>query len=84
MNVSNVGAFYSGVAGVQKAFSQLDASASNIANQSLSSKTSNNTVQPSVEDSLVQLQVAELQGKASAKVIDRENQMIGSLIDIQV
>ena len=84
MNINTSNAFYSGVTGVQKAFNQVDASATNIANQSLSTENQANTTQPSVVDSLVQLNAAELQGKASANVIDRANQMLGSLIDIKV
>lgn len=84
MNINTSNALYSGSMGIQKAFNQVDASATNIANQSLSTENKPSTTQPSVEDSLVQLNVAEMQGKASANVIDRENQMLGSLIDIKV
>ncbi len=84
MNINTSNAFYSGVTGLQKAFNQVDASATNIANQSLSTENKVSPTSPSVEDSLVQLNVAEVQGKASANVIDRENLMLGLLVDIKV
>ncbi|MDD2341882.1 MAG: flagellar biosynthesis protein FlgE [Tolumonas sp.] len=84
MNINS--AFSSGVLGLQKATSQLDASASKIAQQTLPSSDQGTSVsqQDAIPDSLVQLKMAEIQGKASAEVITRSDQMIGSLLDIHV
>ena len=84
MNINS--AFSSGVLGLQKATSQMDASASKIAQQTLPSSDQGASVsqQDAIPDSLVQLKMAEIQGKASAEVITRSDQMIGSLLDIHV
>ena len=78
MNINS--AFSSGVLGLQKATSQLDASASQIAQQTLLSSDQSDVL----PDALIQLKMAEIQGKASAEVITRSDQMIGSLLDIHV
>lgn len=83
MNINS--AFSSGVLGLQKATSQLDASASQIAQQTLSSSDEAAVPQSDVlPDALIQLKMAEIQGKASAEVITRSDQMIGSLLDMHV
>ena len=89
MNINS--AFSSGVLGLQKATSQMDASASKIAQQSLSSSEQNVSTQmgavaqqDTIPDALIQLKMAEIQGKASANVITRSDQMLGSLLDIHV
>ena len=83
MNINS--AFSSGVLGLQKATSQLDASASQIAQQTLPSSDQDAVSQPGVlPDALIQLKMAEIQGKASAEVITRSDQMIGSLLDMHV
>ena len=83
MNINS--AFSSGVLGLQKATSQLDASASQIAQQTLSSSDEAAVPQSDVlPDALIQLKMAEIQGKVSAEVITRSDQMIGSLLDMHV
>nr|WP_321241697.1 flagellar biosynthesis protein FlgE [uncultured Tolumonas sp.] len=85
MNINS--AFSSGVLGLQKATSQMDASASKIAQQTLPSSSDQGTPvsqQDAIPDSLVQLKMAEIQGKASAEVITRSDQMLGSLLNIHV
>ncbi len=89
MNINS--AFSSGVLGLQKATSQRDASAIKIAQQSLSSSEQNVSTQTGavaqqdkIPDALIQLKMAELQGKASANVITCSDQMLGSLFDIHV
>lgn len=85
MQVSSNSAFYSGVSGLNRSFEQLNSSASNIASLTMvssSDSTSMDTNQVSLTDELVNLKVAEQQGKVSAKVIDTADKMLGSLIDI--
>lgn len=82
MNINS--AFSSGVLGLQKATSQLDASASQIAQQTLPSSDQAVSSPDVLPDALIQLKMAEIQGKASAEVITRSDQMIGSLLDIHV
>lgn len=83
MNINS--AFSSGVLGLQKATSQLDASASQIAQQTLPSSDQTAVSQQDVlPEALIQLKMAEIQGKASAEVITRSDQMIGSLLDMHV
>lgn len=80
MNINS--AFSSGVYGVQKAFTSLDQHATTIARSSLDTDTQSGG--ESQTDALIGLKAAELQGKASAKVIDTADAMIGSLLDIRV
>lgn len=80
MNINS--AFSSGVYGVQKAFNSLDQHASTIARSSMNTESS--AEGESQTDALIGLKAAELQGKASAKVIDTTDAMIGSLLDIRV
>lgn len=80
MNINS--AFSSGVLGLQKASSQIDASASQIAQQTMSSADQPLAQQDSIPNALIDLKRAEMQGKASAEVIKRSDQMLGSLLDI--
>lgn len=82
MNINS--AFSSGVLGLQKASSQLDVSASQIAQQTMSSSDQTSVTKDSIPDALIGLKMAEVQGKASAEVIKRSDQMLGSLLDIRV
>jgi hypothetical protein len=82
MTINN--AFSSGVMGLQKATSQMDTSASQIAQQTASDQTTSTVPRDSLPDALLQLKSAELQGKASAEVISRSDKMLGSLLDIHV
>ena len=68
----------SGYLGLQRATQQVDASSSQIAQ--LSTKPE----QVDVTKELVNLQVAQQSGAASAKVVKTADEMMGTLIDIRV
>ena len=87
-------AFNAGVSGFQRATELANDSAANIAGQSLETAApeagqapanSAQAAAPSpttaITEELVNLRVAEYQAKASAKVIDTADDMVGSLID---
>lgn len=86
ISINSNSAFASGVMGLQKATAQIDANASKIAQQSLpiAGESQSSGATDVIPDSLVQLKSAELQGKASAEVIKRSDQMLGSILDIHV
>lgn len=79
-------AFSSGVAGLQSASQQITESSERIANQTSNpeaSEPSNSTTEP-VTAELINMKLAEVQAKASAKVITTADDMVGSLIDVSV
>ena len=86
IGINSNSAFSSGVMGLQKATAQIDANASKIEQQTLpaAGETQPSGTTDVIPDALVQLKAAELQGKASAEVITRSDQMLGSILDIHV
>lgn len=79
-------AFSSGVSGFHSASRQISESSERIANQPLSLDSASNVQQDgeSVTAELINMKVAEVQAKASAKVITTADEMIGTLIDVTV
>lgn len=90
-------AFNSGLAGFQSASAQLSNASSRVAQAGIaeSSITANQQIQESLSSSeeqapisitteLINMKVAEMQAKASAKVIDTADEMLGTLIDTSV
>ena len=90
-------AFNSGLAGFQNASAQLSNASSRIAQAGIAenSITANQQTQESLSPSaerapisitteLINMKVAEMQAKASAKVIDTADDMLGTLIDTTV
>jgi len=90
-------AFNSGLAGFQNASAQLSNASSRIAQAGIAenSITANQQTQGSLSPSaerapisiateLINMKVAEMQGKASAKVIESADDMLGTLIDTTV
>lgn len=90
-------AFNSGLAGFQNASAQLSNASSRIAQAGIAEKsiTANQQTQESLSPSaerapisitteLINMKVAEMQAKASAKVIDTADDMLGTLIDTTV
>ncbi len=78
MEISSVpSAFASGVQGLQRATQRADEAAFKIA-QAGTTKPEQDVVEP-----LVELKQSELQASASAKVIETENRVLGSLLDIR-
>lgn len=68
----------SGYLGLQRATQQVDASSSQIA------QLNTNPEQVDATKELVNLQVAQQSGAASAKVVKSADEMMGTLIDIRV
>ena len=79
-------AFSSGVAGFQSASQQITESSERIANQTITpeeEEQSNSFSQP-ITAEVINMKLAEVQAKASAKVITTADDMVGSLIDVSV
>ena len=81
-------ALSSGISGFNKASQQISESSERIANQSLSIGSDNVALsdQPaeSITTEIVNMKLAEVQAKSSAKVISTADDMVGSLIDVTV
>ena len=90
-------AFNSGLAGFQDASAQLSNASSRIAHAGIAEKSMTGDQQtmgspsPSAERApisitteLINMKLAELQAKSSAKVITTANEMVGTLIDTSV
>ena len=87
MNISST--FTSGLAGFQKASTQLDNASARIAQASIAgnssaSHESSSSSPISISTELINMKVAEMQAKASAKVIGSADDMLGTLIDTTV
>lgn len=91
MNVSS--AFNTGLAGFQDASAQLNNASARIASASMPEKNTAGGLQGdqtsgpdpiSITTELINMKVAELQAKSSAKVISTADEMLGTLIDISV
>lgn len=77
-------AFSSGVSGFHSASKQIVESSERIANQSVAVDSNAKQGAESITAEIVNMKVAEVQAKASAKVITTADEMIGSLIDVSV
>lgn len=90
-------AFNSGIAGFQDASAQVSNASSRIAQAGTAEKSMTGEQQPSeitslstertpisVTTELINLKIAELQAKSSAKVISTADEMVGTLIDTSV
>jgi flagellar hook protein FlgE len=90
-------AFNSGLAGFQDASAQLSNASSLIAHAGIAERSmtgdrqTSESISPSAERApisitteLINMKVAELQAKASVKVINTANDMVGTLIDTSV
>jgi flagellar hook protein FlgE len=90
-------AFNTGLVGFQDASAQLSNAGSRIAHAGIAERSmtgdqqTSESISPSAERAsisitteLINMKVAELQAKASAKVINTANDMVGTLIDISV
>lgn len=81
-------AFSSGVSGFNRASQQISESSERIANQGLPMDSGNAVLsdQPteSITTEIINMKLAEIQAKASAKVISTADDMVGSLIDVTV
>lgn len=79
-------AFSSGVVGFQNASQQITESSERIANQTIrpeeTEQSSRSTVPITTE--VINMKLAEVQAKASAKVITTADDMLGSLINVSV
>jgi hypothetical protein len=76
---------HAGLQGFQNASATAHEAAANIAVQTTVSNENQSLQQaPSVTESLVALNVAEVQAQASAKVIDTADEVLGTLIDVSV
>lgn len=87
-------AFNSGLQGFQKATEQANKAAENIAANTVVSSTdvseveseasasSNQSTIPDLNQSLVDLKVAEHQAKSSARVIESADESLGTLLDV--
>ncbi|MDA7746195.1 hypothetical protein N8878_02545 [Psychromonas sp.] len=79
-------AFSSGVMGLNNASQQINKSSEAIANQPLSSEStteSSSTSEP-ITAEVINMKLAEIQAKASVKVITTADDMVGSLINVSV
>ncbi len=77
--MSNISALNSGIVGIQRGMATAEKSAATIA--SAQNSTSGNPAD--VAEPLVELMMARLQVEASAKVVERISETIGTLIDIK-
>ena len=81
-------AFSSGVLGFNRASQQISESSERIANQSLpmdsGSAVLSDELTESITTEIINMKLAEVQAKASAKVISTADDMVGSLIDVTV
>lgn len=90
-------AFNSGLAGFQDASAQLSNASSRIAHAGIAEKSLTGDQQTleisspladrapiSITTELINMKIAELQAKSSAKVITTANDMLGTLIDVSV
>lgn len=75
-------AFNAGVQGFQNATGKANQAASSIVKQTATKSIAPDN-SPSLTESIVDLKVAEHQAKASAKVIETADELIGSIVDIK-
>lgn len=78
MSMQIQSSLYSGFNAYSSAVSNANKSASNIAD------LANETSEVNLESEVVNLEMAELQAKSGAKILDTYNKTVGSLIDIEV
>lgn len=83
MNIENniSSAFASGSLGLQRASSQIDQAASDIVSSTLADQSGELKAGVNITDSLIELNVADINAQASARVLSVANDTIGTLLD---
>lgn len=79
--MAGISAMQSGLAGIHTGMNSLRKDAQVIASQSVAHATNNGGDSKTLTDALVDMKVSERQVEASAKVIETQDEILGTLLD---